>query len=97
MIAVPWHEVANARRPAFYADVAGKRLYVEQTVRSHRAHGVVGSEYQVSVNGVRRGEFDSRAAAQRAAVLAAQTWRKLKRPHGASRRGVIESGTNFDY
>ena len=67
-----WHNTGG-KRSGFYADVAGRRLFVEQTVRSHCAHGIVGTEYQASIAGVRIGEFPSLDAAQNAAIAATQT------------------------
>lgn len=87
-----WRD-ARGGRPAYYADVAGKRVFVELTVRSHRAHGIVGSEYQANVNGVRLGEFKSLGAAQNAAVEAAQT----KTPPRREPQGRENIGPGFDY
>jgi len=92
MIAPRWHD-ARAGRPAYYADVVGHRAFVEMTVRSHRAHGLVGSEYQASLDGVRLGEFDTLDRAQRAAIDAAQT----KTPTRREPRGRDSVGTQFDY
>lgn len=87
-----WHD-ARAGRPAYFADVAGHRAFVELTVRSHRAHGLVGSEYQASLDGVRLGEFDTLAGAQGAAIGAAQT----KTPPRREPQGRENIGTQFDY
>lgn len=69
---IQWTE-ATVRRPAYFADVAGRRLHVEQTLRSHCAHGIVGNEFQACVDGVRLGEFETLEDAQAAAVHAAET------------------------
>jgi|GEM_PF-4147089 len=68
-----WREAPAGRRPAFYCDVGEHRLFVQQSVRSHCARGLVGHEYQLSHNGVRQGEFTSLRAAQLAGELMAQT------------------------
>lgn len=70
---VHWQKADAGRRPAMYADVNGHRLFVQQTVRSHCARGLVGSEYQAMIGGIRVAEYSSLALAQCAAVDAAQT------------------------
>lgn len=75
---VEWRR-APISRAAFYADWVDVRLYVTQTVRSARAHGIVGAEFQALVGGVRIGEFQSCEAAQIAAICAAQQ-RTSKKP-----------------
>jgi hypothetical protein len=50
-------ERAPTRRMAYCADVEADRLFVQQTVRSVRAHGLIGEEYQGFIAGVRVGEF----------------------------------------
>lgn len=53
-----WQRALECRRPSYYAtDPAGRRLYVEQTVRSECASGLIGSEFQISIGGVRQGEI----------------------------------------
>jgi hypothetical protein len=53
-----WQRVTQCRRPTFYAtDPNGRRFYIEQTVRSEHASGMVGSEYQLSISGIRQGEI----------------------------------------
>lgn len=85
-----WQQ-ATVKRIAHYADVADRHLYVEQTVRSFCAHGLVGHEYQASVDGVRLGEFPSLLEAQIAAVYAAET----KTASQDDPRGRVDFG--FDY
>lgn len=86
-----WQD-ARAGRPAYFADVGPHRAFVQQTVRSHRAHGLIGSEYQASLDGVRLGEFETLEDAQRAAVDAAETKTPPRRePQGR------EVGAGFDY
>ena len=65
---IEWH-IAPTRRQAFYADSNGPRLFVEQTVRSERAHGLVGTEFQAWVSGIRVGDYRSLDEAQTAAVF----------------------------
>lgn len=49
---------APTRRAAWYADHAGARLFVQETVRSDRAHAMLGGrEYAAHVSGLRVGEF----------------------------------------
>jgi len=67
--------VADARRETHYADNNGYRLHVEQTVRSHRAHGLVGQEFQASIGGIRVGDFATLALAQ-AVLLRLTNWPK---------------------
>ncbi len=90
MIMPTWRD-APGRRRAYFADVAGRRLFVEQTVRSHRAHGIVGSEYQTSVDGVRLGEFNTLGDAENAALDAVET----KTPPRREPQGRV--GVAFDY
>lgn len=63
---------STSRRFAVSAIAYGRCCHVEQTVRSERAHGVIGQEFQASVSGVRLGEFETVEAAQRAAIAAAK-------------------------
>lgn len=86
-----WRE-APSRRPAIYADAEGCRVFVEQTVRSHCAHPMIGTEFQVSVAGVRLGEYPSAETAALAGVCAA---RNKKGP--AVARGASDDGLVFDY
>jgi hypothetical protein len=62
---------APTRRVGFYADHLGRRLFVEQTVRSMRAHGLVGDEFAGFVGGIRVGEFKTLDRAQRETITAA--------------------------
>lgn len=62
-----WHRANAGRRPAMYADVNGHRLFVQQTVRSYCARGMVGTEYQATIGGVRIAEYPSLVSAQAAA------------------------------
>lgn len=68
-----WSKADSGKRPALYANVNGHRLFVQQTVRSYCARGLVGTEYQAMVGGKRIAEYPSLALAQAAAVEAAQT------------------------
>lgn len=87
-----WQEV-TVKRSAYCADVGGRRLHVEQTVRSHCAHGLVGNEFQACVDGVRLGEYPSLAEAQDAAVCAAET----KTASQDDPRGRVIGDLGFDY
>jgi hypothetical protein len=80
---------APTRRVAFFADAAGDRLFVQQSVRSVRAHGLIGEEFQSFVNGVRVGDFLSADAAKAGALAAANK----KGPAGDA--GPV--GVSFDY
>lgn len=86
---VQWQE-ATVKRTAYFADVNGRRLHVEQTVRSFCAHGIVDHEYQACVGGVRIGEFPSLVEAQEAAERAAETKTAPQDDRGAGCYG-------FDY
>lgn len=61
-----------AKRPAYYADHNGRRLYVQITARSRHAYMNVKQQFQASIDGVRIGEFDSLDLAKAAAIARSQ-------------------------
>jgi hypothetical protein len=90
---ISWTKI-EACRASFYADCAGRRLLVRQTVRSHCAFGKIGLEYQASIGGVRIGEFPSVDLAQAAAIARAQT---KTAPRNMRGRDVVGVGLSLDY
>lgn len=70
---VEWRRADVGRRRAVYADLNGHRLFVQQTVRSYCARGLIGTEYQAMIGGIRIAEYPSLPLAQGAAVEVAQT------------------------
>jgi hypothetical protein len=90
---VEWHTATDNRRPAQYADAFGARLFVQMTVRSFCAQGMIGEEYQASVGGVRIGEFDSIDAAKNAAIRAAE----MKTAPPREPQGREDDGLGYDF